>query len=253
GDGDPEIRIVSIRLLQDEESPGLENVLLNLLENDMDERVRAGAGGALGQFIYQGELEEIPEETLKVIEEQLLRTVNGKDRSIVRRKALEALGYSSRPEVIGMIEHAFSSSDGDWVASALLAMGRSADIRWVGDVLKMLDEDDSSIRMEATRAAGELDIKRAGPKLIELLDDSDDDVRAAAIWSLSQIGGEGVSEALEELMDENPDEKEVALLEEALDNLAFNEGFGSFDLLEYDEDDLGDLNEFDVDFDDEDV
>jgi len=108
------------------------------------------------------------------------------------------------------------------------------------------------IRLEAARAAGELEIKRAGPMLIEMLNDPDNDVRAAVIWSLSQIGGQGVAEALGDFMDENEDEEEVALLEEALDNLAFNEGFGSFDLFDFDEDDLSErLTEFEMDEEDE--
>jgi len=251
-DDDPEVRIVSIRMLWNEDSPRVEFVLLNMLENDLDERVRAGAGAALGHYVYQGELEEIPAETLKLIEDQLLRTVNGKDVPLVRRKALEALGFSSRPEVTGLIEYAFASMDDDWVASALFAMGRSADNRWAGDVFRMLDDENALIRLEAARAAGELEIKRAGKKLMELLDDADVDVRAAAIWSISQIGGEGVAEALEDLMEDNEDEEEVALLEEALDNLAFNEGLGSFDLFDFDEEDLNDLTEFEVGDEDDD-
>ncbi len=251
-DSDAEVRIVSIRMLWDEESAGLEDILLRMQENDLDERVRAGAASALGHYVYQGELEEIPAKTLKVIEEQLIRTVNGKDERLVRRKALEALGFSSRPEVTGMIEYAFASDDDDWMISALFAMGRSADKRWTGDVVRMLDNENPLIRLEAARAAGELEIKRARTILIEMLNDPDDDVRAAAIWSLSQIGGQGVAEALENWMDDNDDAEEVSLIEEALDNLAFNEGFGSFDLFDFDEDALGELSEFAVDDDDDD-
>lgn len=250
-DPDPEVRLISIRMLWGEESPGLEDVLLKMQENDLDERVRAGAVSGLGYFVYEGELEEIPAKTLKVIEEQLLRAARGKDTPLVQRKALEALGFSSRPEVTGLIEVAFASEDDDWVASALLAMGRSADKRWTGDVLRMLDNENPFIRLEAARAAGELEVKRATPTLIEMLNDPDDDVRAAVIWSLSQIGGQGVSEALEDWMEDNDDAEEVALIEEALENLAFNEGIGSFDLFDFDEDDLGEMVELDADDEDD--
>lgn len=254
-DSDPEVRVISIRMLRDEEVAGLEGILLNMQENDLDERVRAGAGAALGQYIYQGELEEISAEMLRTIEDQLLRTVSGPDTPLVRRKALEALGFSSRPEVVGLIEHAFTSDDDDWVASALFAMGRSADKRWAGDVLSMLDHENASIRLEAARAAGELELKKASARLIEMLEDADADVRAAAIWSLSQIGGEGVAEVLEDLLEENEDGEEAALLESALDNLAFSEGLEAFDLFRFDEQVLNDLIEFEVDegdFEDED-
>lgn len=250
-DSDPEIRVVAIRMLWGEDSPGLEDVLLKMHENDLDERVRAGATSALGYFVYAGELDEIPEEALKIIEEQLLRAY-AKDTPLVRRKALEALGFSSRPEITNLIEAAYSSDDDDWVASALLAMGRSADKRWTADVLRMLGNENPFIRMEAARAAGELEIKRASAILLEMLNDPDDDVRAAAIWSLSQIGGQGVAEALEDWMEDNDDAEEVALIEEALDNLSFNEGLGSFELFDFDEEELNELVEFDPDDDDDD-
>lgn len=246
-DSDPEVRLASIRMLWGEESPGLEEVLLKMQENDMDERVRAGAASALGYFVYEGELEEIPAEMLKVIEAQLLKVAHGKDTPLVRRKALEALGFSSRPEVTKLIEVAYVSDDDDWVASALLAMGRSADKRWTGDVLRMLDNENPFIRLEAARAAGELEIKRASTPLIEMLNDPDDDVRAAVIWSLSQIGGPGVADALEDWLEDNDDAEEVALIEEALDNLSFNEGIGSFDLFDFAEEELSEMLEFSPD------
>ncbi|HNB51203.1 MAG TPA: HEAT repeat domain-containing protein [Anaerolineales bacterium] len=250
-DPDPEVRLTSIRMLWGEDSPGLEDILLKMQDNDLDERVRAGAASGLGYFVYEGELEELPAKTLKVIEEKLLEATRGKDSPLVRRKALESLGYSSRPEVTGLIEVAFASDDDDWVASALLAMGRSADKRWTGDVLRMLDNENPFIRLEAVRAAGELEVKRATPSLIEMLNDPDDDVRAAVIWSLSQIGGQGVSDALEDWLEDNDDEEEVALIEEALENLAFNEGIGSFDLFDFDEDDLSEMVELDTDDEDD--
>jgi hypothetical protein len=251
GDPDPEVRLTSIRMLWGEESPGLEAVLLKMQEDDLDERVRAAATSALGYFVFEGELDEIPVATLKVIEEQLLRTYHGQDTPLVRRKALEALGFSSRAEVTNLIEVAFASDDDDWMSSALLAMGRSADKRWTRDVLQMLGNENPFIRMEAARAAGELEIKRASAPLIEMLNDPDDDVRAAVIWSLSQIGGQGVAEALEDWMEDNDDAEEVILIEDALDNLSFNEGIGSFDLFDFDEDELGEMIEFAPDEDEE--
>jgi HEAT repeat protein len=252
-DSDPQVRLISLRMLWGEESPGLEEVLLKMQENDMDERVRAGAASALGYFVYEGELDELPAEMLKVIVAQLLEAARGKDTRLVQRKALEALGFSSHPEVGKLIEVAYVSDDDDWVASALLAMGRSADKRWTADVLRMLDNENPFIRLEAARAAGELEIKRATPILIEMLNDPDDDVRAAGIWSLSQIGGQGVSDALEDWLEDNDDAEEVALIEEALENLAFNEGIGSFELFDFDEEDLGEMIEFDPTDDDDEM
>ena len=44
--------------------------------------------------------------------------------------ALESLGYSSRPDVIKLIESALQRTESEWQASALTAIGRSADERW---------------------------------------------------------------------------------------------------------------------------
>jgi HEAT repeat protein len=107
-----------------------------------------------------------------------------------------SLGFSSREEIPPMIETAYYSGQNDWVASALYAMGRSADEVWVPLVLEMLENDNPDLRREAIRAAGDLEARQTVPRLVELLNDEDPDIHGAALWSLSQIGGEGVRDAL---------------------------------------------------------
>jgi len=51
----------------------------------------------------------------------------------------------------------------------------------------MLDSPLPSLRAEAARAAGELEIGAAASRLLELLDDPDEATRLASIWSLSQL------------------------------------------------------------------
>jgi len=125
--------------------------------------------------------------------------------------------------------------------SALLAMGRSYDSRWATDVLKMLDHLSLKIRLEAVRAAGELEIPDAKPQLLELLEDDDQNVRLAAVWSLSQIGGTGLQQVFESLLQENEDEDEIQAIEDALENLVFNESMGLYKDLDL-EDDYDDLD-----------
>src|SRR4030066_460760 len=93
-------------------------------------------------------------------------------------------------------------------------------------------------RLEAARAAGELEMTEAILVLLELLDDPSDSIRDASIWSLSQIGGEGVRDRLEKLFDEAQDDREIDYLESALDNLVFTEGMQLmplFNLSEYED------------------
>ena len=146
------------------------------------------------------------------------------------------MGFSSRREVIGLIENAYNSADMDWVITALFAMGRSANTRWKPQVLKMLTHTHPGVRAEAASSAGELEIRSAKPMLLELLEDSDFDVRIAAIWALSQIGGTGVRKSLEKLLETTEDEEEADQIEKALDNLDFTEEMHDLAILEIPED-----------------
>ena len=236
-DSDPRVRAVAIRLLWESEDARLIPILIKIMRVDPDETVRATAAGGLGLFVYLGEVEDIPEDKLKQVEESLLSVYLGQDKPLVRRRALEALGYSSRDEVPAYLETAYASGDKDWMASAIFAMGRSADDRWEKQVLAMLDHPEPDVMLEAIRAAGELELNDARKPLFELLKDNEDldvDLRSAAIWSLSQIGGEGVRELFEKLSEDTEDEDEQFIIEEAIDNLNFKEGMGGlgmFDLI----------------------
>ncbi len=232
----PAVRSLAIRILSNYEIPRLIPAFLILMEKDNSPDVRAAAAVAMGSFVYMGEIEEISHRILRRIDESLLRVTTGSDDKLVRRRALEALGYSSRDEVPHLIEKAYALKDADWQISALLAMGRSCDVRWKSQVLARLDDTRQLVVAEAAAAAGELELQEAKKPLLKLLRDDDVDVRAAAIWSLSQIGGERVAEALEALLEKTEDEDETELLEDALDNLTFTEDMRNFALLDIPDD-----------------
>ena len=245
-DSDSTVRGRAIRLLRECEDVRLASTYIDILKNDADVHTRAEAATALGMLVDLGELEEIPEETYHHVENVLLAVANGNDDIKVRRRAVESLGYSSRPEVTALIQAAFQREDPAWQASALFAMARSADSRWDADVLASLPSENRSVREAAVEAAGQLSIKQAGPILIRMLEEEeDDDVTSALIWSLSQIGGEDARTTIEALLDQTEDEDQIEFLEEALENLAFTEDLDRFDLLNF-EPDL-DLEEADMD------
>jgi HEAT repeat protein len=248
-DSEPKVRLPAVRALWEYEQPNLIPDFLDLLTKDSQPEVRAAAATALGRYVYLGELEEISPEELKMVEDQLLEATNLAPSTLVKRKALEALGYSSREEVPLLIEKAYASGNKDWIASALFAMGRSANESWEPQVLAMLGNKLPAIRLEAARAAGELEIHRAVPQLMELLDDADQDVQDAAIWSLSQIGGEGVRETLEQRYEDTEDDDEADYLAEALDNLAFTEDMQLYTLFDLPKD--GNEPDDDIDEDEE--
>ncbi|HZW02903.1 MAG TPA: HEAT repeat domain-containing protein [Anaerolineaceae bacterium] len=236
-DTDARVRAGALRLLWEGQSILLIPELIELLKKDTDEAVRAAAAGVLGQFILEGELEEIPETSLRQVEDTLLALATGREPDLVRRKAIESLGYSSRREVPELIQRAFNTDDPEWLASALFAMGRSADPVWQPEVMEMLDHPDSEVQIEAVRAAGDLELVAAREPLIEMVVEGieNSDVRAAVVWSLSQIGGQNVQETLEELLENTEDDEEAEIIEQAMDNLVFTDGFDRFGMLDFDE------------------
>ncbi|MBN1453694.1 MAG: HEAT repeat domain-containing protein [Anaerolineales bacterium] len=242
-DSDPQVRIRAIRLLVECEDVRLVPIYIDMLTKDSDVDVRAEAASILGIFVQLGEFEDIPDDVHHQIEDVLLKVLNGEDDPIVRRQALEALGFSSRMEVPVLIESSFNRQDPVWKASAIFAMGRSNDKRWADHVLHMIVSEDRRIRLAAVQASGELGLALARPILLRLLEEEfDDAIAGAAIWSLSQIGGEDVRIYLQNLLDNVEDDDQAAFLEEALDNLAFTEDMASFDLLALDADDLDELD-----------
>lgn len=243
-DPEPEVRTRAIRLLDEYEDPKIVPSYLDMLKNDPDVNVRVEAANALNLFVDLGELEEIPENIYHQVEEALLASTAGEDDVRVRRTALESLGYSSRPEVITLIESAFHRQDPNWQTSALIAMGRSADDRWDDEVTRSLVHVDERIRKAAVQAAGELSLPSARPILLKMLGEEEDPaILSATIWSLSQIGGEDVRTYLENLLDQLEDDEQITFLEEALDNLAFTEDLDRFDLMSYDPDELTEIDE----------
>jgi HEAT repeat protein len=253
-DSQPDVRQRAIHILREYELVDLLPTFVEMSENDPDAEVRAASAAALATYVYMGEVEDIAHQKLLNVEECLLRLISGSDTTLVRRRALEALGFSSRKEVPALIEKGYSSTDFDWLVSALFAMGRSANSHWKTHVLKMLDHPHPPVRAEAASASGELEIKAAVPKLLELLDDTDLDVRMASIWALSQVGGQGVRSALENMLETTDFDEEADQIENALENLDFTEEMQNLALLELPEDgnEADESSEFndDDDFDD---
>jgi len=236
-DADPQVRVLALHLLWECGDTRLVPTFLEILNKDSDFNVRAAAATALGMFIYLGELEEVPPHIQRKVEDNLLAVLRSSDQILVRRRALEALGSSSRPEVTGLIEAAYGGEEADWKVSALFAMGRSGDEGWGKQVLSNLRNQNEAIRMEAIHAAGDLGLASARPVLLDMLADEEDvETQHEIIWELTKIGGEDVRERLEELLALAEDDEEAGFIEEALENLAFTEEVSGFDLSDIEDD-----------------
>lgn len=236
-DPEAEVRMRAIRLLDEADDAKLIPAFIGIMNEDPDAETRAEAASALGKFVELGELEEIPPEARREVEDALLEKANSEDQPPVRRNALESLGFSARPEVITLIESSFRRENPEWQASALFAMGRSFDERWEEPVLARLMDVNSLVRLAAVEAAGELRLASARTALFHLLEEEEEDeITTAAIWALSQIGGEDARLYIENLLDLAEEEEDVEFLEEALDNLEFTDELNRFDLLSIDPD-----------------
>jgi HEAT repeat protein len=244
-DPDPAVRRQAVANLWECEDPDLARQLVTLMKEDSDEAVRARAAEALGRFVYLGEVDKLEANLLKSVEDQLLALVQADSPGEPGLRALESLGYSSRPEVSGLIEAAYASSGEDIKRASVMAMGRSAHEQWVQAVSEELHNPSPLIREEAARAAGELEARSAVASLIELLDDAKLPVRRAAIWSLGLIGGKRAERALVGLQANEAVEEDAGLIEDALDYLNFLGSTPDFLLMDLDgpddEDDEEDL------------
>ena len=114
--------------------------------------------------------------------------------------------------------------------TALYAMGRNADLRWIPYLLPELSHDGPEIRMEAVRSLGELEARPAVSRIIQLIAvETDSEVRLAALAALGQIGGEEARKALEAAT-EWDDEAVISAAESALEELSTDDS-GAYDLI----------------------
>lgn len=245
GDSDGEVRARAIRLLTESDDPKLANKLMGIFLTDAELAPRMEAAHLLGEFVLLGELDKLNPSQQQKMEDALISVVRGEEDSTLRKRALESLIYSSRPEIATLIESAFERTDPAWVASALRAMGRSHDERWNDNVVSKLLDEDPLIKFAAVEAAGQLVIEAAVPILLQILDDEEEpeDVATACIWALSQIGGDDARTYLMALLDQTEDDDLTEFLEDALENLNFTEEFNKFELLTLDEEDEPDEDE----------
>ncbi len=227
-DPDPEIRATAIEGLWEDEDVRLVTPLTRHLLTDTDLQVRIAAAQTLARFILLGELEKIRSRPFEVACQALIQAFYRRGENLeVRRRALESLAYASLSEVPRMIEESYAEGEEPLRISAVFAMGRSADRRRWGDIVRQeLHNSNPNMRYEAARACGELEIKEAIRELIELVDDVDPEVQEAAIWALGQIGGDAARRTLEKYASsDNEILKEAAL--DALQELEFYHGESS--------------------------
>ena len=220
-DADPQVRVGAIEGLWEDEGEDFLAFLHEKAIHDPDERVREAAARALAPFGRLAVQDELGERLAASLYDRLLAIARGADAVEIRRRALEALAvWTGDAEVTRQIERAYASPDERLRMSALYAMGRNLDERWLDPILEEMESKSAGMRYEATKASGELADRRAVPRLIERLGDDDREVQLAAIGALGQIGGSASINILKRLAVSKDDAVREAA-EEALDEAAF--------------------------------
>lgn len=227
-DADADVRLESVSGLWEHEQSDIIDPLLHILERDDDAGVRAEAALALGRFVVLAEQGKVSERYLDRIEAALRRVIeNGDEVEEVCGRALEAAGAHDVPWVRQAISEAYESDVFRLKVSAVHAMGRSCEVRWLPLVLRELTSDEGELRYEAARACGSIGDESVIPNLVRLVVDPDEEAKQAAIHALGEIGGRQSREALSILLDSELDAVRDAATE-ALAQLDFEEDPLSF-------------------------
>lgn len=197
-DASPVVRQLAIAALWEDEGTDLIASFVRLMRADASTDVRAEAATALGHFAELAPVEQLDAADADKVRVALAEAATDDEQPLlVQRRAVESLATVGEAEQVGaLIEAAYDSDDTAARASALYAMGRTLDRRWLPTVIAELGSDDPELRFEAARASGELGhIDAVGP-LASLLQDPDTEVRLAAIAALGRIGGPGAKRVL---------------------------------------------------------
>jgi HEAT repeat protein len=209
GDNSPEVRKASLDGLWDNDSVSLIRQIIDVMEEDPDHEVRVLAAATLGHYVLLGEWRQIPASAVDPVVESLLRQIDDKQTiDAIKHAALESVAASGHPRIESLIFDAYDSAYLDAQKSALFAMGRNADSRWINIVVDEMSSPIAEMRLEAVRAAGEIGDEMAVPEVIELTSDEDLEVRLVAVSALGRLGGDLPRRFLEDIA-VDPDRKEL--------------------------------------------
>ncbi|MCL4236686.1 MAG: HEAT repeat domain-containing protein [Anaerolineae bacterium] len=245
-DPDTAVRAAAIEgVLEDSPRRVIER-LMDLAQNDPTAAVRAAAARALGQFVLLGELGKLPEALSVRLQDLLFALHNNPGEDLdVRRRALEAIGNCGHEDVGELIRQAYYADELPMRVSAVFAMGRSCDERWASRIMDELASERPEMRYEAARAAGELELRPAVPRLVELAFEDDREIQEMAIWALGEIGGKQANRALDQLAalaaSQEDDELAAAVAEaQSASSLAGEDFIPLFDFSDFEDDLLDD-------------
>ena len=194
---DPEVREKAILGLWEFEDRSLIGPLLEILSTDVDPKVRSVSAVAQGKFAILAAEGKLSAREADRIKNALLDALKSeRECTEVRRRVLEAVAPFNTRTVQEFIRRSYESDDLNLRCSALHAMGRTGEPRWLRYLLRELRSPSPALRFEATSACAELGGESSVPHIVPLLDDDDLQVQIAAVRALGEIGGVMATRAL---------------------------------------------------------
>jgi HEAT repeat protein len=237
-DEEPAVRLAALDGLWDSSNLGVVDTIIALMQNDVETQVRAASAATLGHYVLMGEWGQISDRVAARIVDALLSQFMREGEPVaVRRAVLESLGNAAHPAIPDLIDRSYDRGDEGMRLSAVFAMGRTADRRWMPVILDELRNPDVEMRLEAVRAAGNLGFSDPVDLLVDLLYDEDLEIQLATIAALGQIGSDAAYEALQELAGDPEAENLLDAIEEAMEEIEWLGGEIDLNLFEWDEDD----------------
>ena len=163
--------------------------LLQTLAEDDDADVRAAAATSLRQFVVLREFEQFDAELGDQVTDAL-RSVAESDRSpaALRAAAIESVGVRTLPWVADLVSSGYNDDDRAVRLASVVAMGDSADERWLDYLVEQLYSDDPEFRFAAVLSLGQVGSEETLEPLAALLADDDPEVVIAAIAALGEVG-----------------------------------------------------------------
>ena len=216
-DEEPMVRERAVSGLWESDDRRLIPTLVERLETDADDTVRAAAALVLGHFAVLADAGKLVERDRIRVLDALMRSLEDDDEPfLVRRRALESAASLRVPEVRKWIQWSYDHSEVLLRQSALYAMGRTGDPVWLEIIHGEMENDDPAMRYEAANAARELCDQRSLPHLAELVEDLDTQVSTTALYAMASIGGAQARRMLRGYVQSGADLAIGAVAEEAL-------------------------------------
>ncbi|MFA5064160.1 MAG: HEAT repeat domain-containing protein [Dehalococcoidia bacterium] len=199
-DVDAGIRIKALQGLELEDKYNFAMPVIKTLKMDESIEVREAAARVMGKFALMAEMGELPSAVGDDIFDALLGVLeNPSEPDSLRRRALESISPFRQEPVASYIEDFYFSENPALKTSAIFAMGRNCDSRWLDFLNEEMQSSNAQFRFEAARACGEIEEEDTVPGLLNLLNDTDHEVQEASIAALGKIGGQKARNALNEL------------------------------------------------------